>query len=44
MIIGVDFDGVLTDLATFFYNEGEKYAKEHNININKNESAYSSVE
>ena len=44
MIIGVDFDGVLTDLANFFYNEGEKYAKEHNININKNESAYSTLE
>lgn len=44
MVIGVDFDEVLTDLANFFYNEGEKYAKDNNIKINKNESAYSTLE
>ena len=44
MIIGIDFDGVLTDLAKFFYEEGEKFAKENKIKICKNESGYNTLE
>lgn len=44
MVIGIDFDGVLTDLSGFFYKEGEKYAAEHNIKIYRNENAYSTLD
>lgn len=44
MIIGIDFDGVLTDLSGFFYEEGEKYAAKNNIKIVRNEDAHSTLD
>ena len=44
MVIGLDFDGVLTDLASFIYVEGERFARENNIPIKINEDGISSLE
>ena len=44
MIIGVDFDGVLTDISHFFDKEGEIFATQNNIKINKKAEGYSTLE
>ena len=44
MIIGIDFDGVLTNISHFFDREGEIFAEENNIVINKNVNGYSTLE
>lgn len=44
MNIGVDFDGVLTNISHFFDREGEIYAEQNNIAIKKNGSGHSTLE
>ena len=44
MVIGVDFDGVLTDISHFYDREAKKFAKKNDIAIIKNAIGYSTLE
>ena len=44
MVIGVDVDGVLTELFKFIHKEGEEFAKRRNLDIKKNINGYNTKE